>query len=97
LTLGRIAAQAHLSERTLVRKFRAATGTSVLGWVIRERLNRAKALLEATDFPVGEVAVMSGFGSTESMRRQFEKSVGTSAGAYRRTFRTGQREGRAAS
>jgi len=94
--LGRIAAQAHLSERTLVRKFRAATGTSVLGWVIRERLNRAKALLEATDFPVGEVAVMSGFGSTESMRRQFEKSVGISVGAYRRTFRTGQREGRAA-
>jgi AraC family transcriptional activator FtrA len=96
LTLGRIAAQAHLSERTLVRKFRAATGTSVLEWVIRERLNRAKVLLEATDFPVGEVAMMSGFGSTESMRRQFEKSVGTTAGAYRRTFRTGPGEGRAA-
>ena len=96
LTLGRIAAQAHLSERTLVRKFRAATGTSVLEWVIRERLNRAKVLLEATDFPVGEVAVMSGFGSTESMRRQFEKSVGTTAGAYRRTFRTGRGDGRAA-
>ena len=62
LTLGRIAAQAHLSERTLVRKFRAATGTSVLGWVIRERLNRAKALLEATDFPVGEVGSCRGSG-----------------------------------
>jgi transcriptional regulator GlxA family with amidase domain len=49
--------------------------------VIRERLNRAKALLEATDFPVGEMAVMSGFGSTESMRRQFEKSVGPARGA----------------
>jgi len=96
LTLGQIAAHAHLSERTLVRKFRAATGASVLEWVTRERMNRAKVLLEATDFPVTEVAAMSGFGSTESMRRQFEKSVGTTAGAYRRTFRTGHGEGRAA-
>lgn len=88
LTLAQLAAHEHMSERSLVRKFRAATGMSVFDWIARERVSRAKILLETTDFAVSEVAAMVGFGSSESMRRNFEKSVGTSAGAYRRTFRT---------
>ncbi|MFN8228321.1 MAG: helix-turn-helix domain-containing protein [Mycobacterium sp.] len=87
LTLAQIAAHQHMSERTLARKFRAATGITVFEWIIRERINRAKVLLETTDFSIGEVAAMAGFGSTEGLRRHFDKAVGTTAGAYRRTFR----------
>lgn len=87
LTLAQIAAQGHVSERTLARKFRAATGITVFDWIIRERVNRAKVLLETTDFSIGQVAAMAGFGSTEGLRRHFDKTVGTTAGAYRRTFR----------
>ena len=73
------------------RKFRTATGMTVFDWIVRERVNRAKVLLELTDFPVGEVAAMAGFGSVEGLRRHFEKAVGTTAGGYRRTFRDGDR------
>jgi AraC family transcriptional regulator, transcriptional activator FtrA len=88
LTMASIAAGTHMSERTLGRRFRAATGMTVFDWIIRERINRAKVLLETTDFPIGEVAAMAGFGSTEGLRRHFEKAVGTTASGYRRTFRT---------
>ncbi|WP_163733211.1 GlxA family transcriptional regulator [Mycolicibacterium madagascariense] len=88
ITLAQVAAHGHMSERTLARKFRAATGTTVFDWLIRERINRAKVLLETTDFTIGEVAAMAGFGSTEALRRHFDKAVGTTAGAYRRTFRS---------
>jgi AraC family transcriptional regulator, transcriptional activator FtrA len=87
ITLGQVASHAHMSERTLARKFRAATGTTVFDWIIRQRISRAKILLETTDFSVGEIAVMAGFGSTEGLRRHFDKTVGTTAGAYRRAFR----------
>lgn len=86
LTLADLARREHMSERSLVRKFRAATGTSVFDWIARERVDQAKVLLETSDFAVSQVAAMVGFGSAETLRRNFEKAVGTTAGAYRRTF-----------
>jgi transcriptional regulator GlxA family with amidase domain len=87
LTLADLAAHEHLSERSLVRRFRADTGMSVFDWISRERVNQAKALLETTDYRVSEIAAMVGMGSAESLRRNFERHVGTTASAYRNTFR----------
>ena len=87
LTLAELADHEHMSERSLGRKFRQSTGMSVFDWIIRERVNRAKVLLETTDYRVSEIAVMVGFGSPETLRRNFEKQVGTSAAGYRKTFR----------
>jgi len=86
LTLTDLARHEHVSERTLVRRFRQATGMSVFDWITRERVSQAKVLLETTDFRIGEIAVMVGFGSTETLRRNFESFVGVSAGAYRNNF-----------
>jgi transcriptional regulator GlxA family with amidase domain len=87
LTLTGLARQENMSERSLVRKFRAATGMSVFDWIARERVDRAKVLLETTDFAVGDIASMVGYGSKETLRRNFERAVGTTASAYRRSFR----------
>jgi AraC-like DNA-binding protein len=87
LTLARIAAHAHVSERGLVRKFREATGMSVFGWINQERVNQAKILLESTGHRVADIAVMVGFGSAETLRRHFERHVGATASAYRAKFR----------
>jgi transcriptional regulator GlxA family with amidase domain len=87
LTLARLAEHEHVSERSLVRKFREETGTSVLDWITRERVDRAKVLLETSDYRVSEIAAMVGFGSSETLRRNFEKVAGTTATAYRSTFR----------
>ena len=82
-----VAARAHMSQRTLVRRFRAETGEGLAEWVARRRIERARALLEDTDLPVAQVAHDAGFGSVEALRRHFQARVGTSPRAYRDTFR----------
>jgi AraC family transcriptional regulator, transcriptional activator FtrA len=83
-----VAARAHMSSRTLARRFRAETGEGLAEWVARHRVERAQALLEDTDRPVAQVAHDAGFGSVEALRRHFQARVGTSPRAYRDTFRT---------
>ncbi|MEV8611706.1 helix-turn-helix domain-containing protein [Amycolatopsis sp. NPDC051373] len=87
LTLGGLAGHLHLSERSLGRKFRHATGMAVFDWINRERVASAKVLLETTEHRISEIAAMVGFGSAETLRRHFERQVGTTAGSYRTTFR----------
>jgi transcriptional regulator GlxA family with amidase domain len=87
LTLQQVAAQAHMSPRTLERRFRAETGDSLAGWIARRRIERARALLEDSELTVTQVAHAAGFGSTESLRRHFLTHTGTSPRSYRDTFR----------
>ena len=82
-----VAARAHMSPRTLVRRFRAETGEGLAEWMARRRIERARTLLEDTDRPVAQVAHDAGFGSVEALRRNFQTRVGTSPRAYRDTFR----------
>lgn len=87
LTMGDLAAHEHMSERNLARRFQAQTGMSPFEWITNERVNRAKVLVESTDLPISQIATTVGMGSAESLRRNFSRVVGTSAAAYRRTFR----------
>lgn len=86
LTMVDLASHEHMSERNLARRFHTATGMSPFDWITRERINRARELVETTDYPIGQIAAMVGIGSAESLRRNFSRLVGTSASAYRRTF-----------
>jgi transcriptional regulator GlxA family with amidase domain len=90
LTLVAVARHAHMSPRTLERRFRAETGESVQAWVARQRVERARALLEETDLTITTVAHTSGFGSTQAMRRHFLLHTGASPRDYRTTFRAPQ-------
>jgi transcriptional regulator GlxA family with amidase domain len=80
-----LAARAHMSARTFARRFRSATGATPTAWLNRQRLQRARELLEATDLPVEVVAERSGFGSGAVLRSHFA-ALGTTPQAYRRTF-----------
>jgi AraC-like DNA-binding protein len=70
-SLGSLAEQAALSQRTLQRQFLEATGLSPIDWLIRERVAFARELLETTDRPLQWIAEQAGFGSQESFRRHF--------------------------
>lgn len=87
ITLRQVAAAAHMSERTLVRRFRAETGDSLNGWIARRRVERARELLEGSELTVSGVAHAVGFGSVEAMRRQFFVLTGTTPSSYRQSFR----------
>ncbi len=86
LALRDLAAPAHVSTRTLTRRFREETGVSPLQWLLHQRVDRARELLEATDLPVDEVARRSGLGTAESLRLHLLRRNGLSPSAYRASF-----------
>lgn len=85
-TLASLAARAAMSTRTLQREFVAATGLAPSAWLIAERIEHAKELLESTRLPARGVAARAGLGSAESLRHHFRRRVGTTPSAYRRRF-----------
>jgi AraC family transcriptional regulator, transcriptional activator FtrA len=89
LSVDELARRAVVSPRTLMRRFKAITGTTPLDWILRQRIHLAQRLLDSTDLPVEVVAERAGFGSTVTMRHHFAQRVHTSPQAYRRTFRGG--------
>lgn len=87
LTVADLARHALLSERTLLRRFRAETGTTPLRWLHDQRVAHARRLLERTDLPVEDVAARCGFGTAVSLRDHFRRATRTTPTAYRRAFR----------
>ncbi|GAA4874553.1 GlxA family transcriptional regulator [Saccharopolyspora cebuensis] len=91
LTLRALAARESMSVRTFTRRFRDEMGLSPLRWLTRQRVERARQLLEETDLPIDQVAVDAGFGTAASMRQHLRAVLGTSPSAYRNTFHPGPR------
>ena len=87
LSLDVLADIARMSRRTFTRRFREATGTTVVKWLAFERIARAQQLLETTDMPIERVAAEVGFGTALSLRQYFSNQVRTSPSSYRRAFR----------
>ncbi len=75
-----------MSERTFQRVFRKETGLTPAHFVEVARVNRAKALLETSHWPLARIASRSGFGSIDSLHRAFQKRVGVTPGLYRERF-----------
>jgi AraC family transcriptional activator FtrA len=82
----RMAAAARLSERTLIRHFNDATGLSPLNWLIAERVERTKELLESTTLGLDAIAEATGFRTQETLRHHFRGKTGVSPTAFRRAF-----------
>src|SRR4051794_12963351 len=87
LTVAALAEVALMSPRHFARQFRAATGTTPHQWLVVQRLGLARRLFETTDQSVEQIATASGFGSAAALRLHFQRALGTSPTAYRRTFR----------
>jgi len=87
LTVEDLARQANMSARNLGRHFRSATGTTPLQWLLTQRIRRAQELLETSDAGIDVVAEAAGMGTATTLRRHFQRVLGVSPDAYRRTFR----------
>ena len=87
LTLRELAARESMSVRTFTRRFREEVGISPVRWLTRQRIERARQLLEETDLPVDRIAADAGFGTAASMRQHLQAALGVSPSAYRATFR----------
>ncbi|MEU4694309.1 helix-turn-helix domain-containing protein [Actinoplanes sp. NPDC023714] len=87
VSLEEMAAHARMSVRTFTRRFRDETGLSPRQWLLRQRVEHARILLESTDLAVESVARRAGLGSATALRQHLHATIGVAPSAYRRTFR----------
>jgi AraC family transcriptional activator FtrA len=85
-SIAELAAEAGMSTRTFLRRFKAATGMPPGEWLLAERLICARELLETTPHSIEDIAAASGFGSAATLRHHFRARLGTSPAAYRERF-----------
>jgi transcriptional regulator GlxA family with amidase domain len=84
LTVDQLAAQAAMSPRNFARLFAAETGATPAKAVERLRVEAARALLDSQPLQVEDVALETGFGDQERMRRAFVRAFGQPPQALRR-------------
>ena len=83
LDIPALARSAHVSESHFARSFKAAFGETPHRYLLRRRMERAKALLREDELSVTEVCLAVGFSSLGSFSTQFRRFVGESPTAYR--------------
>ena len=86
-TLARLAG---MSLRTLHRRCAAQLGTTPARYVARLRVEHARTLLTTSKRPTKRVAIDSGFGSTDRMRRAFVRELGVGPREIRLLFERGK-------
>jgi transcriptional regulator GlxA family with amidase domain len=90
--LPNLAAAAAMSVRHFTRVFTAEVGESPSRFVERTRVEAARRELETTGDTLDVVASHCGLGSSETLRRVFQRHLGVAPDAYRRRFHTAPTE-----
>ena len=75
-----------IPERTLKRRFKAATGSSLIEYIQNLRIEKAKQLLEAGHMAVDDISIESGYEDASFFRRLFKRLTGLTPSQYRRLF-----------
>lgn len=85
-SISELARIASMSPRHFTRVFTDEVGEAPGAYVERVRTEAARRQLEQTDDTVVAIAARCGFGTAETMRRNFIRRVGISPDHYRKTF-----------
>lgn len=83
-TLDALATIAGLTPRHVSTLFKIAYGVSPHRWIVEARLDRARHLLAETERSVTEIAMDTGFATSQHFATMFRRAFGTTLGAYRR-------------
>jgi len=86
VTLQALAAFAGLTERSLIRRFKAATGDTPTGYLQILRIEAARQHLENSRVAVEVVTRLVGYEDVSSFSRLFRKHTGLAPGIYRARF-----------
>jgi AraC family transcriptional regulator len=85
--LATLASECGLSVSHFARSFRQSFRTSPHRYLVLQRIERAKALLVHSAFPLSEVALQTGFADQAAFSRTFGAVVGSPPGQWRRHAR----------
>ena len=87
LTLDQIAGEFYISKHYLCRIFKAATGFSVMEYIIYSRILKARQLLQE-GVSVQQAGELSGFSDNSHFIRTFGHLTGTSPGRYAKEYQS---------
>jgi transcriptional regulator GlxA family with amidase domain len=93
LSVQKLAEHTAMSVRNFERVFTRELGKTPSHYVLQMRAEAARRQLERTDQGLKQIAAACGFGSADSMRRAFLRSVGTTPHKYRRQLHSSERRG----
>lgn len=85
-TVDSLARRVGMSQRTFLRRFQDATGTTPTRWLLNERLLRAKDYLENSKLSIDSIAEQTGFGQAANLRHHFRQHYALSPARYRKQF-----------
>lgn len=94
LSVESLAKRAAMSPRNFARVFHREVGATPARFVERVRVEAARRRLEESAHGVEQVASQCGFGTAESMRRAFLRTLRVSPSAYRSRFRAAPQIGK---
>ena len=88
LTVADLAHAAQCSESRLLRGFKARVGLTPHRFILARRLERARALLNGSNLPISEIALVTGFYDQAHFSTAFARHFGLTPGASRAFART---------
>jgi AraC family transcriptional regulator len=83
LSLSTLAALAGMSAHYFSQLFKQSTGLAPHQYVVRCRVDRAKALLAQPDLTIADIAYQVGFAHQSHLNRHFKRRLGTTPGQWR--------------
>lgn len=86
ITLEDLAAEADCNPNYLSQLFKECEGISISGYILQEKINRAKNLLIYSDYSYIAIATYLGFSSQSHLGTQFKKHTGYTLRQYREIY-----------
>jgi len=87
INMEKVSIEFKLSQRSLNRRFKQATGLSPIQYLQEIRLDKAKELLKTSNLAIAEVAYNVGYPDNAYFSALFKRVVSVSPGEYRRLVR----------
>ena len=84
--VARVVAYSRIPERTLKRRFKLATGLTLIDYLQNLRIEEAKRLLETSRHSADEISAAVGYQDASFFRRLFNRRTGITPLVYRRMF-----------
>lgn len=87
IDMKQLATEVNVSQRTLIRKFKAEFSVSPLTYLQNMRIETAKKLLEGSSLTLADIIEQVGYADASSFSRLFHKRQGITPAMYRHRFR----------
>ncbi|MGO4621488.1 helix-turn-helix domain-containing protein [Ensifer sp. 2TAB8] len=85
LTVEELAQTCNLSQAAFLRAFRETMGSTPYRWLLQQRIEKAKDLLQFSPSSLSEIAVVCGFSDQSHFTRAFAQAAGATPRQWRRS------------